>query len=158
MTIQDWFDKYGESHQNPFNKAIHWICIPSIFFSLIGLLSLIPLNLGSEMVPAHLEEQMHLGSLFILFGLVFYIRLSVPIALGMILVSILILRGVTGLHRMDVDVLTVNLIIFLVAWAGQFIGHNIEGTKPSFLDDVKFLLIGPAWLLGFIYKKLRIKY
>ena len=50
------------------------------------------------------------------------------------------------------------LVVFVVAWIGQFIGHKIEGKKPSFLQDLQFLLIGPAWLLGFIYRKLGIRY
>jgi len=52
----------------------------------------------------------------------------------------------------------VSLGIFVIAWIGQFIGHKIEGKKPSFLEDLQFLLIGPAWLLHFIYKKLGIVY
>ena len=50
------------------------------------------------------------------------------------------------------------LVIFVLAWIGQFIGHRIEGKKPSFLKDVVFLLIGPAWLLSMIYKKVGLKY
>jgi uncharacterized membrane protein YGL010W len=45
------------------------------------------------------------------------------------------------------------LVLFVLAWIGQFVGHKIEGKKPSFFQDVVFLLIGPAWLLHFIYKK-----
>jgi uncharacterized membrane protein YGL010W len=52
----------------------------------------------------------------------------------------------------------VCLVIFVIAWIGQFIGHNIEGKKPSFLTDLKFLLIGPIWLLHFIFKKFSIRY
>ena len=48
--------------------------------------------------------------------------------------------------------------IFVIAWIGQFIGHKIEGKKPSFLEDLQFLMVGPAWLLSFIYKKVGIKY
>ena len=51
-----------------------------------------------------------------------------------------------------------EIILFVIAWIGQFIGHKIEGAKPSFFDDLKFLLIGPAWLIAFIYQKLGIKY
>ena len=51
-----------------------------------------------------------------------------------------------------------SVIIFVIAWIGQFIGHKIEGKKPSFIEDLQFLLIGPAWLLSFIYKKIGIKY
>ncbi len=50
------------------------------------------------------------------------------------------------------------LVVFVVAWIGQFIGHKIEGKKPSFLQDLQFLLIGPVWLLGFIYRNLGIRY
>jgi len=49
-------------------------------------------------------------------------------------------------------------VIFVLAWIGQFIGHKIEGKKPSFFEDVKFLLIGPIWLLHFICKKIGIRY
>jgi len=52
----------------------------------------------------------------------------------------------------------VCLIVFVLAWVGQFYGHKVEGKKPSFLKDLQFLLIGPAWLLGFIYRKLGIPY
>ena len=54
--------------------------------------------------------------------------------------------------------LEISLSLFLIAWIGQFIGHKIEGAKPSFFDDIKFLLIGPAWLIAFIYQKIGIKY
>ena len=50
------------------------------------------------------------------------------------------------------------LVVFIAAWIGQFIGHKIEGKKPSFLKDIVFLLIGPAWLLSKIYRKVGLKY
>jgi len=51
-----------------------------------------------------------------------------------------------------------SMVLFVLAWIGQFIGHKIEGKKPSFLEDLQFLMIGPAWLIGYIYKKLKIRY
>lgn len=158
MGIQDWFDKYAEHHQNKVNKAIHWICVPSIFFSLIGLLSAFSFDFGSEVLPYYLREQMHAGTLLILFGIIFFSRLSMPITIGMAVLSFFILKGVTEMHRIGLNVLVVNAWIFSIAWVGQFIGHKIEGAKPSFFDDIKFLMIGPAWLLSFIYKALGIKY
>jgi len=83
------------------------------------------------------------------------------IAIGMIFISILNLYiiyqfEVSSLSK--TNLLFIYLGIFIASWIGQFIGHQIEGKKPSFLDDLKFLLIGPAWLLSFIYKKIGIKY
>jgi uncharacterized membrane protein YGL010W len=52
----------------------------------------------------------------------------------------------------------ISLGVFVLAWIVQFYGHKIEGKKPSFLKDVQFLMIGPAWLMHFIYKKIGISY
>ncbi|MEM9022316.1 MAG: Mpo1-like protein, partial [Bacteroidota bacterium] len=101
----------------------------------------------------------HPGTLLILFGLIFYLRLSPGMFLGMLPVSLLVLLGNHYLREADIAPLwAISLTIFAVAWVGQFIGHKIEGAKPSFLQDLQFLLIGPAWLLGFIYRKLGLRY
>jgi uncharacterized membrane protein YGL010W len=138
-TVEQWFERYGESHQNPVNKRIHWICVPLITFSLLGLMwSATPwLALG-----------------FAALALGFYLRLSWPLAIGMALLSGVMLAGVAILPER----VAVCVAIFVGAWIGQFIGHQIEGKKPSFFDDLKFLLIGPLWLLGFVYRRLRIDY
>ena len=156
-TFQHWFDRYGESHIHPVNKAFHWICVPVIFVSIIGLLSCIPrpwheLNAG-------VYPYLHGGTLLVLAGLLFYLRLSTAMAVGMLLVSAfsLYIVKLINLHYTD-SALTVYLSAFVIAWIGQFIGHKIEGKKPSFFDDVKFLMIGPAWLLGFVYRKLGWRY
>ena len=66
------------------------------------------------------------------------------------------LLSIIKLAKPDVH-LFIFLSIFIIAWIGQFIGHKIEGKKPAFFKDLQFLLIGPLWLLSFIYKKLNIK-
>ena len=70
--------------------------------------------------------------------------------------SILIINRISHIFTSN-ELITYYIIAFIVAWIGQFIGHKIEGKKPSFVEDIKFLLIGPAWLLSFVYKKLNIK-
>lgn len=156
-TMQAWFDRYGESHLNPINKAFHWVCVPVIFVSIIGLLSRIPI-----LWPAPSEEYapyLHWGTILVLAGLVFYVRLSKSMALGMLLVSGWSLYVVKIVNLAFPEKATlIYLSAFVLAWIGQFIGHKIEGKKPSFFDDLKFLMIGPAWLLGFIYRKLGIPY
>jgi len=54
--------------------------------------------------------------------------------------------------------LPVAIAVFVAAWVGQFVGHRIEGRKPSFVEDVRFLLVGPAWLLGDFYRRVGIRY
>ena len=158
-SMQEWFDRYGESHQNPTNKLIHWVCVPAIFFSLIGLLSCIPHAFMNHLLDENWAPYLHVGTLLIIGGLLFYARISWQMALGMLVVSALLLYLVK-LVNMSIpsSALWAYLGIFAIAWIGQFIGHKIEGKKPSFLEDLQFLMIGPGWLLGFIYKKWGLSY
>lgn len=153
MTVHEWFEKYGESHQNPTNKTIHWICIPLIMFSLMGMLWSIPLPSSIQVHPL-----INLGTLLIIGAMIFYLKLSIPLALGMLFIGGAMLYGNYLLAQKTEYLLQISIAIFVLAWIGQFIGHKIEGKKPSFLDDLKFLLVGPMWLLGFIYRSLGIKY
>ena len=154
-SADQWFAEYGESHQDDTNELIHWICVPVIFFSVMGLLWSIP-------VPAALAAAapwFNWVHPIILAALVFYFRLSVPLAfglLGFMSVCYFLIEWQAILHWYPVW--KSSLILFVVAWIGQFIGHKIEGKKPSFLKDAVILLIGPAWLLHFVYKKLDIAY
>ncbi|MGD1848486.1 MAG: DUF962 domain-containing protein [Salibacteraceae bacterium] len=157
--MQDWFDAYGESHQNSFNKLVHWICVPLIFFSVIGLLASIPHDYFSSLLPAALAPFGHWGLVLLFLGLLFYLRLSFTMFLGMAMVSLGMLMAVRMVEDAQVAPLwMVSLIVFIVAWIGQFYGHKVEGKKPSFLQDIQFLLIGPSWLLGFIYRKIGLPY
>ena len=153
--IDAYLDKYGESHKNATNKLIHWICVPAIMFSLFGLLYAIPF-------PVERGLFTNWGAVAIVLAWIYYLRLSIPMFLGFLVIGSLLVWGNDALyHTLDNDagrLALISLGIFVVAWIGQFIGHKIEGKKPSFLEDLQFLLIGPAWLLHFIYKKLGVNY
>lgn len=137
--INQWFDEYGESHVDPVNKMLHWICVPLITFSVLGIFWAIH--------PA-------VAILAVALAIAFYLALSWRIAVTMLLLSTLMLLVLS----MMTSVLLPSLAIFVVAWIGQFIGHHIEGRKPSFFKDLQFLLIGPIWLLGFVFRSLGLRY
>ncbi|PZF72082.1 Mpo1 family 2-hydroxy fatty acid dioxygenase [Taibaiella soli] len=151
-SIQTWLSEYGESHQNHTNKMIHWICVPSIFFSIVGLFYSIKL-------PVMLSSNLSLNVAMILLVLIviYYASLSRTIWIGMLLfcmICLLLCRFIETHFTMPLW--QISIIIFVLAWIGQFYGHKIEGKKPSFLKDLQFLLIGPAWLMSFIYGRLHI--
>lgn len=153
-SMQEWFDAYGVSHQNPTNKAIHWICVPVIYFCVIGLLYSVPLPDAPPLSSPNMLATLAVGAVSI-----FYLRLSFTIAIGMILWSLFCVALCRYLDMYFTTPLwAICAVLFTVAWIGQFYGHKIEGQKPSFLDDLKFLLIGPAWLMGFMYRRLGIPY
>ncbi|MEX2235518.1 MAG: Mpo1-like protein [Cyclobacteriaceae bacterium] len=156
--IDQLLSEYGENHQDETNKIIHWICVPLIFFSVIGLIASIP----SEGVQRFLGEgnpYANWAAVVLILVLIYYVSLSIPLGIGMMLFIVLCLYLVRMITQSDIAPLwLVSIIIFGVGWIGQLYGHKVEGKKPSFLKDVQFLLIGPAWLLHFVYRKLGIPY
>jgi uncharacterized membrane protein YGL010W len=131
--------RYAESHRHPTNELIHIVCVPVIVFTLLGILwALHPL----------------VALLAVAAAMAYYWKLSRPFALGMLAMSAAMLALLAMMPPLTV--LPVSLAIFVVAWIGQFIGHQIEGKKPSFLDDLRFLLIGPLFVLSFLYRRLHL--
>lgn len=154
QSIDLWLAEYGESHQHPTNKLIHWICVPAIVFSVIGLLWSLPVPRGFVQISPALNWAL----LFAMAAVVYYFILSVPLGLGATLVLAMLLLLAAALDGAATPLWAVSLAVFVVAWIGQFIGHRIEGRKPSFFKDLQFLMIGPLWLLAAAYRRAGIPY
>ena len=152
--VDQWLAEYGESHQNPSNKVLHWICVPIIVVSLVGLLASLPVPTAFAAVSPLLNW----GTLLLLFGVAYYFAMSWSLALGMLVFVAIVIGALALLERLPGSLWIACVALFVVAWIGQFIGHHYEGKRPSFFKDVQFLMIGPLWLLSFIYRKLRIPY
>ncbi|MDZ4746876.1 MAG: Mpo1-like protein [Saprospiraceae bacterium] len=154
-TIDQLLETYGESHKNATNKLIHWVCVPAIMFSLLMMLFAIPFFLEKSLWA-------NWAFVFLVGAWIYYARLSIIMLVGFMVIGGLMLWGIMGVYNLvfhsDQTLAVYAVVIFVVAWIGQFIGHKIEGKKPSFLKDVQYLLIGPAWLLHFIFKKVGIGY
>jgi len=134
--VEVLIEHYAESHQHPINEIIHFICVPIIMWTLLGLLwSVHPL----------------LAVAICVVSLIYYFKLSPKLCVGMLMMSIIMLGLLAALPANWV--LPMSISVFVVAWIGQFIGHYLEGKKPSFFEDVRFLLIGPLFVLGFLYRK-----
>ncbi|MBI3712646.1 MAG: DUF962 domain-containing protein [Burkholderiales bacterium] len=133
--------KYEESHRHPHNEIIHFVCVPVIVWTVLALLWL-------------LHPFVAIGAACL--ALVYYWTLSKPFALGMAIMAGCML-GLT--FALPTTLLfPVALSAFVIAWIGQFIGHKIEGKKPSFFEDLQYLLIGPLFVLSFLYRRLSIRY
>ena len=156
--IDALFQEYGMSHQNSTNKMIHWLCVPAIFFSIVGLIFSIPAVPLTEIMP-FLRNFANWATVTLALVLIYYLTLSIPITLGMLFFSALCLALANFIQLMFPGKLwLISLGIFIISWFLQFYGHKIEGKKPTFLRDLQFLLIGPAWLMHFIYRKLGLSY
>ncbi|HWX79972.1 MAG TPA: Mpo1-like protein [Steroidobacteraceae bacterium] len=154
-TANQWLNEYGDSHRNPTNKSLHWVCVPVILWCVLGLLWITPFPGGVRaMLPIA-----NWALIVVLAGVIYYAFLSLPLALGVLPLLLLMLWSIDVLNRSAaVPLWLVCVVLFVVAWIGQFIGHAIEGKRPSFFKDVQFLMIGPLWLLADVYRRIGIRY
>ena len=146
-TVHQWLGEYSSSHRNPTNKTLHWICVPLIVFAAFLAFKSIPLG----------NAWLNVESLVMLLSLAYYLRLSWRLSIGLAL-AYLPMYAATVLIQQAAGAYTLSIAaaIFVVAWIGQFIGHHYEGAKPSFFKDLQFLMIGPLWLMSFVYRKMHI--
>lgn len=150
----DWFNDYGESHQNPTNKTIHWICVPLILLTVFGMLWAAPVPAAMASVSPWLNW----STVVMVLALVYYFALSPSLGAGMSIVLALFAYILHTLAAAGLPMMIASVSVFVLAWIGQFVGHQIEGKKPSFFKDIQFLMIGPIWLLGFIYRRMGVTY
>ncbi|HEY2807938.1 MAG TPA: Mpo1-like protein [Steroidobacteraceae bacterium] len=153
-TLDDWLGEYAASHQNPTNKLLHWICVPAIVLAVMGLLWSAPVPGSCAAGSPWLNWATAVAAATI----VYYLVLSPRLAIGITLVFAALLLLVHALAQLPWPLWQTSLIIFVVAWIGQFIGHRVEGRRPSFFKDVQFLLIGPLWLLAALYRRCDLPY
>ena len=154
QTLQQLLDAYAVSHQNKTNKIIHYFCVPAIFFSIVGLLMSIPSGLITSVTGIENLLYANLGVVFLFLLMTFYIRLSLKIRFLILGFSILCILGNFQLALQTI-LWKASVVIFDIAWIVQFYGYKIEGKKPSLLDDIKFLLVRPAWILDHVFKSKR---
>jgi uncharacterized membrane protein YGL010W len=150
--VDQWLSDYGESHQNPTNKRVHWICVPVIVWCVIALLWSIP-------TVADRHTFANWAVFTVIAALLYYTALSPPLALGALVLLAAMLASVAAVAQLGLGVLwRAAAVLFVLAWIGQFIGHRIEGRRPSFMKDLQFLLIGPIWLLADVFRRCGIRY
>jgi len=153
-TVNNWLTEYGSSHENPTNKLLHRICVPSIVLSVMGLLWSAPVPAAFSAISPWLNW----ATLTTAAAVIYYLVLSPSLALGVLGAFVLLLVIVQALAQLPWPLWLTSVVIFVVAWIGQFIGHAVEGKRPSFFKDVQFLLIGPLWLLAAVYRRFSVPY
>lgn len=150
--IEFLLNEYSESHQNKTNIVIHGIAVPAIYFVTLALLWSLP-------TPTFLDYfAVTWAHVIVIPMLYYYFKLSGPIGAAMTLLSIGSFFGIKLLLWLNISVWQFSLVLFVIMWILQFVGHHIEGKKPSFFKDVQFLLVGPAWWWCHWLKRMNINY
>ena len=150
-SLDNWLSEYGESHQNGTNKNIHRVCVPLIMMSLLGLVGEIP-------APQFLQAySLNLSHVVVVLAMAFYLSLSLSFSALMVVVvgPMLVINHLVQARLSTQETLILWVVVFVLSWVGQFVGHKIEGKKPSFFQDLAFLLIGPLWIVAPLFPKYR---
>jgi len=150
-TEQEFLAEYAKSHRNRTNQIVHMICVPLIFVATFGLFWLIPLGGLVPGLPEAWLPYVNVATVGVIPVLAFYARLSLSSFVTGVLWLAVSIAIVLLLKALTVPLLPVLAAVWVLAWAGQFWGHKVEGAKPSFADDLVFLLIGPL----FVQQKLK---
>jgi uncharacterized membrane protein YGL010W len=153
-TVRDLLGEYGASHENPTNELLHWICVPLIVLTLFGLLWSVPV----PTLFASISPWVNWATVAAFAALLYYLTLSPRLAAGVLIAFAVLLAITQWLATLPWPLWLTSITIFGIGWIGQFIGHAIEGKRPSFFKDLQFLLIGPLWLLAAVYRKIGLGY
>ena len=146
--IDRWFAHYSDDHRNVANQRIHVIAVPAILWSVVALLWCIP-------VPGTMFQPGLWSALAMFFAWAFYFHNSHRLGYGMLVVFVVLAWTTRWLYDAlgTTQLLYLAIGVFVIAWIAQFVGHKLEGRKPSFFTDLTYLLIGPAWVLSKLYRK-----
>ena len=153
-SIDTLLDNYTGDHLNPRNQVIHLICVPAIVWSVTAMLWTIPVPADGYFKPGTW------AALAMFAAWMYYWRLSRTLAMGMFVcfLAATLINSWLYYRFGAMFLLELGAAVFVVAWIGQFIGHEIEGKRPSFFTDMVYLLVGPLWTLSKLYRRFGIGY
>lgn len=147
--LDRWLDSYARDHQHPLNQAFHWVCVPLIVWCIVAAMWTVP-------VPPSLGKPGLWAVGMLVLAFYGYYKQSKAIGTGLLLVfALMALIAHLAYEAVGPAILRWWVLgVFVAAWVGQFIGHLIEGRRPSFFTDLVYLLIGPAWLMDKLLRRL----
>jgi uncharacterized membrane protein YGL010W len=139
QTLEQQMSFYAAYHQDPRNKASHFVGVPMIIFGLFIALGWARLEVGGVTLTA--------AMLLAAAVLVWYFLLDVPLALALLALNALLLYLA---DRVATQPLAAGAVWFLVffggGWVIQLVGHVWEGRKPALVDNFFQIFVAPIFL------------
>src|SRR5260370_37697448 len=126
-SVSDWLGEYEVSHQNPVNKLLHWICVPPIVLAVMGLLWSAPV----PAVFADVSPWLNWATLAAAAALTYYLVLSPALAVGVLIAFIVLLLITQRLAHLPWPLWLTSVVVFVIAWVGQFLGPAVGGQRPA---------------------------
>ncbi len=151
---EDWLERYESSHRDLAHPWIFWVSVPMVIVGTVGLLWNLP-------IPAEfhaISPLLNWGSTFLMVTAVYYFIISLSLAIGLLPFVLAVAFVHVWLPQTDYSPLRVSTGLFVAGVIGLWMGHRDErGLSPIF-EDFQTVMIGPAWLLSLLYKRLGLPY
>lgn len=150
-SAETWFTEFGAAHRYPAHDIIHWIAVPVSFASLVGFVWTIPVpEAWRDSVP-----WFNWTLVALLLVTAAYAALSPALGAGMtFILSICYSAFVLIELFVPWPVWQVSLVAFAAAQLALLIGDLLNARRFSFLRSLRFLFIGPAWLVSRVFQKI----
>ena len=152
--IDGWLKLYEETHQDLTYPVIYWAAVPMVVVGTVGMLWTLPVpDAFFEISPL-----LNWGTAFLMSAAVYYFIISVSLAIGMLPFVL----GVAGIHtwleQSDFSPVRVSIGLLAAGMIGLFMGHRNKSSLRPVLQDIQLMMIGPAWLLSVLYRRIGIPF
>ena len=139
-------NEYASDHTHPTNRALHKIGVPLVLFHILAMLDWVKIYPTAEVVTeATGLYTLSLGHLFALIVAVWYLQLSVKLALIVAAAS-----AICFLIAPHVGFWSV-IGVSIAAWTLQLLGHGVyEKRSPAFLRNLLQLLVGHLFMAALL--------
>ncbi len=149
-----WLQHYEDTHQDLTYPMVYWAAVPMVVLGTVGILWNLPIpDQFFEISPL-----LNWGTAFLMATAVYYFIISVSLAIGM-LPFLLGIAGVQNwLTNSDYSPLRVSIGLLVAGIIGLWMGHRNQGSLRPVLRDLQLMMIGPAWLLSVLYRRIGIPF
>jgi hypothetical protein len=148
----DWLQRYEDSHTELAYPLLYWAAVPLVVLGTVGLLWTIPVP--DEYV--RISPLLNWGSTFLMAAVVYYFIISIPLAIGMLPFVMGIAACQTWLEGSDYSPLRVSTGLLLAGTIGLWLGRRRQWSLRPVCKDLQLMMIGPAWLLSVLYRRIGI--
>ena len=149
---ESWLERYEVNHRDLTWPWIYWAAVPMVVVGTVGALWSLP-------VPQEfydISPLLNWGSAFLMVTTVYYFIISVSIAIGLLPFVMSIAFVHMWLPGSGFSAVRVSLGLLLAGIIGLWLGHRNKRGFGALIEDVQTIMIGPAWLLSVLYKRLGI--
>jgi len=147
-----WLKLYEDTHQDLTYPVIFWAAVPMVVLGTVGIMWTLPIP--DEFFD--ISPLLNWGTAFLMAAAVYYFIISVSLAIGMLPFFIGIAAIQTWLVQSDFSPLRVSIGLFVAGVIGLWMGHRNKSSLRPVLQDLQLMMIGPAWLLSVLYRRIGI--